>query len=126
MLKTSKVSEAQNGENGPLTVAREPQSEPSEIAKRAEADLCALDGAPSESVHLWRAQRAARIQRAIDEAAPAIRAKALREATIRLEAVSIRHARNAYDGAPYRYRASYSDAVDDLRRIAAEAEKVTP
>ena len=99
-------------------------SEPSEIAKRAEADLCALDGAPSESVHLWRAQRAARIQRAIDEAAPAIRANALREATIRLEAVSIRHARNAYDGAPY--RASYSDAVDDLRRMAAEAEKVTP
>ena len=124
MLKTSKVSEAQNGENGPLTVAREPQSEPSEIAKRAEADLCALDGAPSESVHLWRAQRAARIQRAIDEAAPAIRAKALRDAADWLNDDATFPTPVSVSSDDTRaWERGVAAAIRELRRVTGEAEK---
>ena len=79
MPKSPNVSTSRKAENGRLTVARGPQSEPGEIAKRiaysmfTDADL--MLGQPDAEQ-----RSAAYIQRAIDEAAPGIRAKAMREA----------------------------------------------
>ena len=122
MLKTSKVSEAQNGENGPLTVAREPQSEPSEIATRAaERIRQQLLSSHALGEHSWSS---AIIREAIDEAAPAIRAKALREAEARLRQRYTAAVRAVYDGG--HVTVTFHDATEELRRMAAEAEKVTP